>query len=401
MTPQYDVIIIGGGIAGSTLGMSLSGQGKRVLILEREKVFHDRVRGEYVHPWGVAEVHGLGIYDLLRNTCGHEARYRINQVLNGLPTVRRDMVATTPHKTGSLHFFHPEMQEELLKAAGHAGAVIRRGTTVVDIKPGANPVISTREDGNQPVYQSKLVIGADGRSSLCRNWGSFVTQRDQGRLVIMGLLMLGINAPEDTAYYYINPLKHEYTVLIPLGNSRFRIYTGFHQLEGRRRLSGQKDIDEFIAFAISAGAPIEWFEQARAAGPLASFDAADHWVSHPYGNGIALIGDAASSNDPSFGCGLSLALRDVRVMRDLLLSERDWDLAGHQYATEHDRYFGAIHRLTDWMTQLMYEPGLEAAARRERAFARVIEDPTRLPDLVGWGPEFPSDEAAYRNLFGE
>ncbi|HEX9091457.1 MAG TPA: hypothetical protein VF831_08195, partial [Anaerolineales bacterium] len=151
----------------------------------------------------------------------------------------------------------------------------------------------------------------------------------------------------------------------------------------------------------SAGAPGEWFDQAEAAGPLASFDAADTWVPHPYGNGIALIGDAASSNDPSFGCGLSLALRDVRVMRDLLLTETDWDLAGHQYAAEHDRYFGAIHRLTDWMTRLMYEPGPEAATRRERAFGRIIEDPTRLPDLVGLGPEFPSDEAAYRNLFGE
>ena len=53
------------------------------------------------------------------------------------------------------------------------------------------------------------------------------------------------------------------------------------------------------------------------------------------------------------------------------------------------------------MTRLMYEPGPEAATRRERAFTRIIEDPKRLPDLVGLGPEFPSDEAAYRNLFGE
>jgi 2-polyprenyl-6-methoxyphenol hydroxylase-like FAD-dependent oxidoreductase len=217
----------------------------------------------------------------------------------------------------------------------------------------------------------------------------------------MGLLMSGLNAPDDTVHYYINPTQHEYTVLIPLGNSRFRSYTGFHQQEDRRRLSGQKDIDEFIAIAISAGAPGEWFKSAVAAGPLASFDCADIWVPHPFNHGIALIGDAASASDPTYGCGLSLAMRDVRVMRDLLLSEQDWDLAGHQYAAEHDQYFGAIHRLTDWMTKLMYEPGLLADVRRERAFARILEDPKRLPDLVGLGPEFPSDEAAYRNLFGE
>jgi 2-polyprenyl-6-methoxyphenol hydroxylase-like FAD-dependent oxidoreductase len=48
---KYDVIIVGGGLAGSALGKSLAEQGKQVLILEREKVFRDRVRGEYVHPW--------------------------------------------------------------------------------------------------------------------------------------------------------------------------------------------------------------------------------------------------------------------------------------------------------------------------------------------------------------
>jgi len=401
MTLQHDVIIIGGGIAGSVLGKSLAEQAKRVLILEREKVFRDRVRGEYVHPWGVSEIRALGIFDLLKQTCGHVARYRINQVLDALPKYKRDMVETSPHKTGSMHFFHPEMQEELLKAASNSGADIRRGAVVIDAKPGPNPIVFIREGEKEYTYKSRLIVGADGRTSLCRNWAGFTTQRDPGRLVIMGALLLGVNAPDDAVHYYINPMRHEFTVLTPLGNSRYRSYTGFHQQEGRRRLSGNKDIDEFISIAISAGAPSEWFENAVPTGPLASFDCADTWVPHPYANGIALIGDAASTSDPTFGCGLSLALRDVRVMRDLLLTENNWDLAGHQYATEHDHYFDAIHRLTDWMTKLMYEPGPLAEARRGHAFARIIEDPKRLPDLAGLGPEFPSDEAAYRNLFGD
>ena len=49
----------------------------------------------------------------------------------------------------------------------------------------------------------------------------------------------------------------------------------------------------------------------------------------------------------------------------------------------------------------IYEPGPEAAARRVRAFARMAEDPSRAPDIPGLGPECPSDEAAYYNLFGE
>jgi len=46
-----------------------------VLVLEREKQFKDRVRGEQMSPWGVAEARELGIYELLRDACGHEVRW--------------------------------------------------------------------------------------------------------------------------------------------------------------------------------------------------------------------------------------------------------------------------------------------------------------------------------------
>lgn len=401
MAIDYDVIIVGGGLGGSALGKSLAENGKRVLILEREKAFRDRVRGEYVHPWGVAETKALGIYDLLKHTCGHEARFRWYQILDTLPVVLRDLVETTPHRTESLQFYHPEMQEELIQAAGQAGAFVQRGSKVIDIKPGPVPSVVAREGENERTYQSRLVVGADGRDSLSRKWAGFPVQRDQDRMVIMGLLYDGLPAPENTVHAFINPSKNEFAILTPLGNTRVRCYTGFFQQEGRRRLSGTKDIGEFISISISAGAPSEWYVNAVTAGPLASFESADTWVSHPYGNGIALIGDAASSSDPCYGCGLSLTLRDVRVLRDLLLTEKDWDLAAHQYAAEHDRYYDSIHRLTNWMTMLLYEPGQLAADRRERAFARIAEDPKRQPDLVGQGPEFPSDDNAYRDLFGD
>jgi hypothetical protein len=49
----------------------------------------------------------------------------------------------------------------------------------------------------------------------------------------------------------------------------------------------------------------------------------------------------------------------------------------------------------------LFEPGELGAARRARAFARIDENPKRMPDITGLGPEAPSDEAAYLELFGE
>jgi flavin-dependent dehydrogenase len=68
MAEAYDVITIGGGLAGAALAKRLAENGMRVLVLEREVAFRDRVRGEQMHCWGVAEARTLGLYELLQQT---------------------------------------------------------------------------------------------------------------------------------------------------------------------------------------------------------------------------------------------------------------------------------------------------------------------------------------------
>ena len=51
---SFDLIVVGGGLAGSTFAARLARAGRRVLVLESEKQFKDRVRGENMVPWGVA-----------------------------------------------------------------------------------------------------------------------------------------------------------------------------------------------------------------------------------------------------------------------------------------------------------------------------------------------------------
>src|SRR5579864_8158211 len=65
---DYDVITVGGGLGGAALAKVLAEKGRRVLVIEREREFKDRIRGEYMMPWGVAEAQKLGLYDLLLKT---------------------------------------------------------------------------------------------------------------------------------------------------------------------------------------------------------------------------------------------------------------------------------------------------------------------------------------------
>jgi len=60
MNTDYDVITVGGGVGGAALAKVLAENGERVLVVERETQFKDRVRGEYICPWGVAEAQKLG-----------------------------------------------------------------------------------------------------------------------------------------------------------------------------------------------------------------------------------------------------------------------------------------------------------------------------------------------------
>lgn len=52
MSDVSDVVIVGGGIAGSSLAYALASEGRSVTVLESSVEYQDRVRGESMLPWG-------------------------------------------------------------------------------------------------------------------------------------------------------------------------------------------------------------------------------------------------------------------------------------------------------------------------------------------------------------
>ncbi len=391
----YDLVTIGGGLAGASLAKAMAEAGARVLVLERESEFRDRVRGEGMHPWGVAEAKELGIYERLV-AIGNQTRFfTISVYPVAMPP--RDLVQTSPYGVGSLNFYHPEMQEQVLEAAAEAGAEVRRGTVVTGVEPGSRPAVQLRGER----LEARLVVGADGRRSRARDWAGFETHRDPERMVLSGVLMRGISVAEDGVNAIIRPGRGA-VILFPLGRDRCRAYYGYRKRDGQRlHLTGSGRVRDFLKASLAVGAPDAWYEGAQAVGPLAEFEGADTWVEHPYRDGIVLIGDAAAATDPVWGCGQSLTLRDVRVLRDRLLESDDWSKTADAYAREHDQYYGALHRAEAWMTEMFFDYGPEADARREQALPLVAADQTRMPDVVGVGPETPSDESARRRFFAE
>lgn len=288
----------------------------------------------------------------------------------------------------------------LLQAAAAAGAEVQRGAVVREVKPGVPPTVTIEHEGRREEQRTRLVVGADGRASLVRKWADFSSQRDPERLLFAGALFEQIPAPVDALYAVMNPTIGQLAFLGNLGRGRVRAYLGYHK-DAQFRLQGAKDIPRFIEESVRAGIPAAFYATAKPIGPLATFEGANTWVEHPYRAGVALVGDAAATNDPTWGQGLSCTVRDVRVLRDQLLHHNDWDDAGHTYVEEHDRFYQVIHTVETWFADLFLEIGPAAGARRTRAFALLAQDGTRMPDLYGLGPAVAVSETARRRLFGE
>jgi 2-polyprenyl-6-methoxyphenol hydroxylase-like FAD-dependent oxidoreductase len=182
--------------------------------------------------------------------------------------------------------------------------------------------------------------------------------------------------------------------------TRVRAYCALPLASGRR-LQGSSDVGEFVNECVRAGAPAAAYADAKAIGPLATFESTANWAELPYHEGIALVGDAAGTSDPVWGQGMSLGLRDARVLCEHLLSSDDWDAAGRAYARDHQDYFDAMHKVESWSTGLFIRTGENADAVRERAFPLIVADPTRFPDHIFSGPDLPCDELVRKRLFGE
>lgn len=116
---------------------------------------------------------------------------------------------------------------------------------------------------------------------------------------------------------------------------------------------------------------------------------------------MALVGDAAATSDPTFGQGLSLALRDARVLRDELCRTCDWESAGNDYAQKHRKYFGVTHTIEGWFRTLFQDPSPQAALLRAEAMPRIAEDPSRVPDHLFSGPDLPLNNDVRARFFGE
>jgi 2-polyprenyl-6-methoxyphenol hydroxylase-like FAD-dependent oxidoreductase len=339
---DFDLLVIGGGLGGSALATVMAREGASVAVVERERAFRDRVRGEVIAPWGCAEAKRLGLFALLLDRCGQEVLKLIYHV-EGFATPPIDLREAAPHLEPSLAFRHPEMQEVLITEAAAAGATVWRPAKLAALTPGDAPAAEIAVDGAVRTVRARLIVGADGRDSQVAHLAGFERLRDPDELLAAGLLVQGEMDTEGALHYLFGPQPGRAAGVCEVAPGFFRLYLFHHTDATPRRLSGNRDVEAALAYLGDSGVPGEWLVGAELHGPLATFDGAHKWVVHPYRDGIVLVGDAAGASDPTWGSGLGRTLRDVRLLRDALVGDTDWERAADAYAEQHDDFWDRLH----------------------------------------------------------
>jgi 2-polyprenyl-6-methoxyphenol hydroxylase-like FAD-dependent oxidoreductase len=383
---RVDVVVVGGGIAGSALATALARGGREVLLLERQETYADRVRGEWIAGWGLAEADRLGVLDaLLASDAGAgENRTWVFYDENYPPDVAEaaplDLTTLLPGRPGAMTLSHPATCETLAGRATKAGAAVLRGVADIRVTAGAEPEVAFAHAGVPMRVRTDLIVGADGRNSSVRHQLGLGLAGDPAPTLGSGLLVSSPEGwPAELSAMATVGRTHGY--VFPRRDGVTRLYLEY-PVEDSHLYTGPGGNAAFLrAFDNPAWPAPQRFPELEVLGPFAGYAFHDTWLDGPVPAGAVLVGDAAGFSNPTNGQGLSSALRDARLVAEALLEGAATPARFEAYVAERTERMRRIRASSLLYGELFGSFGPEAAARRARVMNRVFAEELLGPFL--------------------
>jgi len=323
MTERFDVCIVGGGMVGANLGCALASAGLAVALLDREEPALQEApaydgRASAIAFGSSQVLKGIGVWDHLGPDASPIWDIRVvdGHVLDGISPL-------------FLHYDHRDIGDEpfgyivenrktrtaLHKRCGELNRLtVMAPVTVEGVEAG--PGFSTVRLDNGAAVDAAVVIAADGKFSVLRDWaGIKVTgwRYDQTSIVCT------VQHEEPHGGVAVELfLPGGPFAMLPMTHDRSNVVWS----ESTGLAKAYMDLDDAAFLAELKDRFGDWLGDVSLTGPRFAYPLSLQHAETYIGDRLALVGDAAHAIHPIAGQGLNMGLRDVAALAEVLVDAK-------------------------------------------------------------------------------
>ncbi len=385
---NYDVVIVGARVAGSSLALLLGRLGHQVLLIDRARFPSDTLSTHFIGPAAVPLLARLGVLADVE-AVGFRRITRCRTVVEDCifegPHAANGGYALAPRRDAldAILIEHARRQEsvEFCEQTRADGLLWDAGRVV-----GA---IAVTPDGERRGVRASVVVGADGKYSKLARWVEAAHYHEVPAL-----------RPAYYGYYRgLAPLP-EPAIEMYFVNSRIGfVFPMQPELDCLALEVQPEDADDFKADRRAAfekcfcalPTMASRFAGAQLDGKIFGTLGIANYFCQPYGPGWALTGDAGYLKDPITGMGIGDALNQAIWLAealDAVFSGADWDATLSEFHRRRDETLLPAFQATVQMAQMRSAPpeavAWMRAALSNPSFGRILASVlcTALPDLM-------------------
>jgi len=314
--PEAQVVIVGGGPAGSSAAYFMARAGLEVLVLDRARFPRDKPCSEYMSPQASRILAEMGALDAVESSGAAQLTGMRVHAPNGA-TIHGEFVAGHGYRgfrDRGLAVRRTILDAILLQRARAAGARVEEGVRVTDVvKDASGRVIGVQTSaaaGAPGTVSAEMVIGADGLRSVVGRRLGLIRASCWPRRIALVTHYRNVHGSRQFGEMHVD--RSGYLGIADVGNGLTNVAL---VVPVSRAAEIATDRTEFLESWIAERPRIaelfstaERVDPVRATGPFASA-ARRAWT-----RGAALVGDAAEFFDPFTGEGIYTALRGGELL---------------------------------------------------------------------------------------